>query len=57
LRSSPAQGSALVTEYDPIAHAGDQAGEAGRLTAPMPGKVISFLAKPGERVNAARRWR
>ena len=44
-------GSALVTEYDPIAHAGDQAGEAGRLTAPMPGKVISFLAKPGERVQ------
>jgi len=44
-------GSALVTEYDPIAHAGDQADEAGRLTAPMPGKVISFLAKPGERVQ------
>ena len=44
------RGSALVTEYDPIAHAGDQAGEGGRLTAPMPGKVISFLARPGERV-------
>jgi 3-methylcrotonyl-CoA carboxylase alpha subunit len=44
-------GSALVTEYDPIAHAGDQAGEAGRLTAPMPGKVIAFLAQPGEHVQ------
>jgi len=46
-----AQGSALVQEYDPIAHAGEGAQEAGRLTAPMPGKVISFLARPGERVQ------
>jgi 3-methylcrotonyl-CoA carboxylase alpha subunit len=44
-------GSALVTEYDPIARAGDQAGEGGRLTAPMPGKVIAFLAQPGEHVQ------
>jgi 3-methylcrotonyl-CoA carboxylase alpha subunit len=45
------RGSALVTEYDPIAHAGDQAGDGGGLTAPMPGKVIAFLAQPGERVQ------
>jgi 3-methylcrotonyl-CoA carboxylase alpha subunit len=43
-------GSRLVGEFDLIAHAGDHAGEGGRLTAPMPGKVISFLARPGEKV-------
>jgi 3-methylcrotonyl-CoA carboxylase alpha subunit len=44
-------GSALVMEYDPIAHAGDQAGEGGRLTAPMPGKVIAFHVQAGETVK------
>jgi 3-methylcrotonyl-CoA carboxylase alpha subunit len=44
-------GQALVAEYDPIAHAGDHAGEAGRLTAPMPGKVIAFHVKAGETVR------
>jgi 3-methylcrotonyl-CoA carboxylase alpha subunit len=44
-------GSALVTEYDPIQHAGEGAAEGGRLTAPMPGKVVSFLAKPGDAVT------
>jgi 3-methylcrotonyl-CoA carboxylase alpha subunit len=43
--------SALVTEFDPIAHAGDHAAEGGRLTAPMPGKVVAFLAKQGEAVK------
>jgi len=43
-------GSALVNEFDPIAHAGEGATE-GRLTAPMPGKVVSFLAQAGERVQ------
>jgi 3-methylcrotonyl-CoA carboxylase alpha subunit len=43
-------GSALVTEFDPIAHAGEGAVE-GRLTAPMPGKVVSFLAQPGDKVQ------
>jgi len=43
-------GSALVTEFDPIAHAGEGATE-GRLTAPMPGKVVSLLAAVGERVQ------
>ena len=46
-----AQGSALINGYDPIAHAADGAEEGGRLTAPMPGKVISFLAKAGDKVQ------
>ena len=45
------QGSALLTEIDPIAHAGEGAAEAGRLTAPMPGKMVSFLAQPGDTVT------
>lgn len=45
------QGSAIVSEIDPIAHAGEGAGEAGRLTAPMPGKMVSFLAKVGDKVT------
>ncbi len=45
-------GSAVLDAFDPIAHAGDGAGaEAGRLTAPMPGKVIAFLAKAGDAVK------
>jgi len=44
-------GQAQVSEYDPIAHAGDHAGEAGRLTAPMPGKVIAFHVKAGDSVK------
>ncbi len=45
------QGSALVREFDPIAHAGESAAEGGRLTAPMPGKLVAFLAQPGEAVR------
>ena len=41
----------MVHEIDAIAHAGEGAGEAGRLTAPMPGKVIAFLAKAGDAVS------
>ena len=46
-----AAGSALVTQADPLALAGDAAGEGGRLTAPMPGKLIGFLAKAGDAVK------
>jgi 3-methylcrotonyl-CoA carboxylase alpha subunit len=46
-----AEGSVVVDEFDPIAHAGDAAGEGGRLTAPMPGKVVAFLAQPGDVVS------
>src|SRR5690606_9151707 len=34
-----------------LLHAGDAADEGGRLTAPMPGKVIALLVQPGERVR------
>jgi 3-methylcrotonyl-CoA carboxylase alpha subunit len=45
-------GSALLAEFDPLAHAGDAAGAGGRLTAPMPGKVVSFLASVGQTVKS-----
>jgi 3-methylcrotonyl-CoA carboxylase alpha subunit len=45
-----ANGSAVLTEVDLIAHAGDGATEGGRLTAPMPGKLVAFLAKAGDTV-------
>jgi 3-methylcrotonyl-CoA carboxylase alpha subunit len=45
-----ASGSALVTEIDPIAHAADGAAEGGRLTAPMPGKVVAFMVAAGQAV-------
>ncbi len=44
-------GQAHLSEIDPIAHAADGAVEGGRLTAPMPGKVVAFLAAPGEQVK------
>ena len=43
--------SAVVDEFDPIAHSADGAHEAGGLAAPMPGKVIAFLAKAGDTVT------
>jgi 3-methylcrotonyl-CoA carboxylase alpha subunit len=47
------EGSAVVDEFDPIAHAADGGGaEAGGLAAPMPGKVIAFLASVGDKVKA-----
>jgi len=45
------EGSGIAHEVDLIAHAGDGAAEGGRLTAPMPGKVIAFLTKPGDTVK------
>lgn len=50
-RFSGADGSALVTEVDVLAHAGQGSGEGGRLSAPMPGKLIAFLAQPGDSVS------
>jgi 3-methylcrotonyl-CoA carboxylase alpha subunit len=44
------EGRADVREVDDIAHAGEHGGGAGQLTAPMPGKLIAYMAKPGERV-------
>jgi 3-methylcrotonyl-CoA carboxylase alpha subunit len=43
-------GRADVREVDDIAHAGEGAATGGQLTAPMPGKLIAYLAQPGERV-------
>jgi 3-methylcrotonyl-CoA carboxylase alpha subunit len=44
-------GLALLSAIDPIAHAADGALEGGRLTAPMPGKVVAFLAAVGDKVK------
>ncbi len=44
-------GATTITRVDALAHAGDTQGEAGRLTAPMPGKVVSFSVKAGDAVK------
>jgi 3-methylcrotonyl-CoA carboxylase alpha subunit len=44
-------GAAQIVSLDLLAHAGEGAAEGGRLTAPMPGKVISFAVQPGEAVK------
>ncbi|MBY0238161.1 MAG: acetyl/propionyl/methylcrotonyl-CoA carboxylase subunit alpha [Burkholderiaceae bacterium] len=36
---------------DPMAHAGESEAEGGRLTAPMPGKVVAVLAEKGQEVK------
>jgi 3-methylcrotonyl-CoA carboxylase alpha subunit len=36
---------------DPMAHAGEAEAEGGRLTAPMPGKVVAVLAAKGQEVR------
>ena len=46
------QGSATLTEIDVIAHAGEGAPAAGRLTAPMPGKLVALNVKVGDLVKA-----
>ncbi len=46
-----AQGATQITEIDLLAHAGVTQIEAGRLTAPMPGKVVSFQVKAGDTVS------
>jgi 3-methylcrotonyl-CoA carboxylase alpha subunit len=46
------QGAVRISLLDPLAHAGEAAQEGGRLTAPMPGKVVSFAVKAGDKVKA-----
>jgi len=46
-----AKGATQLTTIDLLAHAGDAQAEGGRLTAPMPGKVVSFAVKAGDRVK------
>jgi len=45
------QGSRRLTLEEPLAHQGEQDGEGGRLTAPMPGKIVAVLVEPGDRVE------
>ncbi len=45
------QGATQITVVDRLAHAGEAHGEVGRLTAPMPGKVVSFAVKAGDKVS------
>ena len=41
----------VLTYHDPMAHAGEAEAAGGRLTAPMPGKVVAILAKAGQQVK------
>ncbi|MCK9516671.1 MAG: acetyl/propionyl/methylcrotonyl-CoA carboxylase subunit alpha [Ottowia sp.] len=43
--------AAQLTEIDPLAAAGGSVADAGSLTAPMPGKVVSFAVKAGDKVS------
>jgi 3-methylcrotonyl-CoA carboxylase alpha subunit len=46
-----AQGATQILNIDLLAHAGEAHAEVGRLTAPMPGKVVSFAVKAGDKVS------
>jgi 3-methylcrotonyl-CoA carboxylase alpha subunit len=46
-----AQGATQIIAIDALAHAGDAQAEGGRLTAPMPGKVVSFAVRAGDKVK------
>ena len=46
-----AQGATQIIAIDLLAHAGVAQAEGGRLTAPMPGKVVSFAVRAGDKVS------
>lgn len=46
-----AQGATQIIAIDLLLHAGEAPAEGGRLTAPMPGKVVSFAVKAGDVVK------
>jgi 3-methylcrotonyl-CoA carboxylase alpha subunit len=46
-----ASGTATLDRLNPATVAAPQAGLGGRLTAPMPGKVVAMLTKVGDRVQ------
>jgi len=46
-----AQGATQIVAIDLLLHAGETHAEGGRLTAPMPGKVVSFAVKAGDTVT------
>ena len=45
------RGATQITAIDLLAHAGEAHAEGGRLSAPMPGKVVSFAVKAGDKVE------
>jgi 3-methylcrotonyl-CoA carboxylase alpha subunit len=45
------RGARPLGAVDLLAHAGDSGAESGRLTAPMPGKVVSFAVQAGDAVS------
>jgi 3-methylcrotonyl-CoA carboxylase alpha subunit len=45
------EGASRIVALDRMGHAGDVHAEGGRLTAPMPGKVVSFAVKAGDKVS------
>jgi 3-methylcrotonyl-CoA carboxylase alpha subunit len=45
------RGAVMLELQDPLAHAGEGHSEGGRLTAPMPGKVVSFAVQAGDTVT------
>jgi 3-methylcrotonyl-CoA carboxylase alpha subunit len=46
-----AKGATQIIAIDLLEHAGETHEEGGRLTAPMPGKVVSFSVKAGDKVT------
>ena len=46
-----AQGATQIRVLDLLAHAGEAQADNGRLTAPMPGRVVSFAVKAGDKVS------
>jgi 3-methylcrotonyl-CoA carboxylase alpha subunit len=47
-----AQGASKLTALDPFVQQLEAAGQSGRLTAPMPGKLVSIAVKAGDTVKA-----
>ena len=45
------RGATRIEALDLLAHAGEAPSEGGRLTAPMPGKVVSFAVQAGDQVT------
>ncbi len=45
------QGATQIIAIDALAHAGEGPADVGRLTAPMPGKMVSFAVKAGDAVK------
>jgi 3-methylcrotonyl-CoA carboxylase alpha subunit len=41
----------VISWSDPIAHAGESEAEGGRLTAPMPGKIVQLMVAEGASVE------